>query len=259
MPDRYWSRAHDRTPTALSTWATGSTSPTVWWLSNKKKEGAGIAATLTTRSIFVPYKSFVGMTNYRTQLIRSSLEEKKMNWNRAVWAMLLASLTFVPAGWSQDATQTKKVVKPATTSPAAANQKTNIQAYIQLLRSDVRQQKAEIMGSVMLLSAADAAKFWPIYTEYDAELSKLNDQRLANIHEYALSYSQMTDAKADELIQNAMSYQKQRGELLAKYYDRVKQELGAITAARFVQIEHQLLAIIDLRIAAELPIVGAGS
>jgi hypothetical protein len=183
-----------------------------------------------------------------------------MNKKRAVWVMLLTLLTFAPAGWAQDATPPpKKAVKPAATSPAGANQKTNIQAYIQLLRSDVRQQKAEIMGSVMMLSAADAAKFWPIYTEYDAELSKLNDQRLANIHDYAANYSQMTDAKADELIQNAMSYQKQRGELVAKYYDRVKQELGAITAARFVQVEHQLLSLIDLRIAAELPIVGAGS
>ena len=177
----------------------------------------------------------------------------------AVWVMLLALLTLVPVGWSQSGTQPKTTGKQAGTSTATDNQKTNIQAYIQLLRLDVRQQKAEIMGSIMLLSAADAAKFWPIYTEYDAELSKLNDQRLANIHEYAVSYAQMTDAKADELIQNAMSYQKQRGELLAKYYDRVKQELGAITAARFVQVEHQLLSIIDLRIAAELPIVGAGS
>jgi hypothetical protein len=183
-----------------------------------------------------------------------------MNKNRAVWVMLLAMLVFVPAGWSQDATPPpKKAAKPAATSPAATNQKTNIQAYVQLLRSNVRQQKAEIMGSVMLLSAADAAKFWPIYSEYDAELSKLNDQRIANIHEYALSYAQMTDAKADELVQNALSYQKQRGELLAKYYDRVKQELGAITAARFIQVEHQLLSLIDLQIASELPIVGAGS
>ena len=182
-----------------------------------------------------------------------------MNRKRAVWIMLLAMLAFAPAGWSQDATPPKKAAKPATTSPAAANQKQNIQAYIQLLRSDVRQQKDEIMGAVMLLSAADAAKFWPIYSEYETELTKLNDQRIANIHEYAVNYAQMTDAKADELVQNAMAYQKQRGELLAKYYDRVKQELGAITAARFIQIEHQLLSIIDLRIAAELPIVGAGS
>ena len=111
----------------------------------------------------------------------------------------------------------------------------------------------------MLLSAADATKFWPIYNEYEAELTKLNNQRVANIKEYARTYTQMTDAKADELIQNALAYQKQRGELLAKTYDRVKQALGAITAARFVQVEHQLLSIIDLQVAAQLPIVGEGS
>jgi flagellar biosynthesis/type III secretory pathway protein FliH len=181
-----------------------------------------------------------------------------MNKKSAVWMMLL-TLIFVTVGRPQDKTQAKKTVKQTSTSPVEENKKKNIQAYIDLLRSDVRQQKAEIMGSVMELSAADAAKFWPIYTEYDAELTKLNDQRLANIQEYARTYAQMTDEKADELIKNGMSYQKQRGELLAKYYDRVKQELGGITAARFVQIEHQLLSIIDLRIAAELPIVGAGS
>ena len=45
-----------------------------------------------------------------------------------------------------------------------------------------------MMGAVMQLSAADAAKFWPIYEQYDEELAKLNDQRVANIQEYASSY-----------------------------------------------------------------------
>jgi hypothetical protein len=69
----------------------------------------------------------------------------------------------------------------------------------------------------------------------------------------------MTDEKADELIQSALDYQKQRAELLAKYYERVKQALGGITAARFLMVEHQLLLIIDLQIASSLPIVGEGS
>ena len=111
----------------------------------------------------------------------------------------------------------------------------------------------------MLLSAEDAAKFWPIYSEYDAALTKLNDQRVENIKEYARTYNQMTDAKADELMQNAWAYQKQRQELLAKTYEQVKQALGAITAARFAQVEHQLLLIIDLQIASQLPVVGQGS
>ena len=119
--------------------------------------------------------------------------------------------------------------------------------------------KAEMMGAVMQLSTADAAKFWPIYEQYDEELAKLNDQRVANIQEYASSYDQMTDDKADELIHKAMSYRKQRSELLAKYYEQVKQSLGGITAARFIQVEDQLLLIIHLQMDSSLPVVGQSS
>jgi len=94
---------------------------------------------------------------------------------------------------------------------------------------------------------------------YDVELTKLNDQRVENIKEYARTYNAMTDEKADELIRKSLAYQKQRAELLAKTYDRVKQAVGAITAARFAQVEHQLLLIIDLQIVSSLPVVEQGS
>jgi uncharacterized protein YqeY len=166
----------------------------------------------------------------------------------AISALVTTLLTFAPGVWAQSNAQ-----------PATKSDPQNIQAYIDLLRADVRQQKAEMMGAVMQLSAADAAKFWPIYEEYDAQLAKLNDLRVANIKEYASSYDQMTDEKADELIQKALSYHKQRSELLAKYYERIRQALGGITAARFIQVEDQLLLIIDLQIDSSLPVVGQGS
>ena len=106
----------------------------------------------------------------------------------------------------------------------------------------------------MQLSAADAAKFWPIYSEYDVELNKLNDLRVANIQEYESKYYEMTDEKADDLIRKAMSYRKQRSELIERYYERVKQALGGVTAARFVLVEDQLLLIIDLQINSSLPV-----
>lgn len=176
------------------------------------------------------------------------------NQTRA-WILVLASLVVVSTAQAQATTHPKDTGEQTSTSPN--NQ--NIQAYIDLLRSNVRQQKAEMMGAVMELSAADAAKFWPIYSEYDAELAKLNDLRVATIQEYARTYGQMTDEKADELIQKALAYHKQRSELLAKYYDRVKQQLGGITAARFIQVEDQLLLIIDLQIDSSLPVVGESS
>jgi hypothetical protein len=174
--------------------------------------------------------------------------------NRLLLAILFVQCVLFPHPAGAQ-TKTQKPENKAVASADADAQEKNVQAYIELLRKDVRQQKAEIMGAVMVLPADDAAKFWPIYSEYDVELTKLNDQRVENIKEYARAYDQMTDERADELIQKSWAYQKQRAQLLAKTYDLVKQAVGAITAARFAQVENQLLLIIDLQIASSLPVV----
>jgi hypothetical protein len=177
-----------------------------------------------------------------------------MTKQSAAWILGVTLLVYGPGALAQQNGETSKG-SAATPSPNSQN----IDADIELLRADVRQQKAEMLGAVMQLSASDAAKFWPIYEQYDAELAKLNDQRVANIEDYASNYDTMTDAKADELIGKAMAFRKERSELLAKYYELVKQSLGGITAARFVQVEEQLLLIVDLQIYSSLPVVGQGS
>lgn len=174
----------------------------------------------------------------------------------ASWLPLLMLVATCPAALAQVKPQSQGTKDQSAPSAMTEAQKKNIQAYVDLMRADVRDQKAEIMGSMMQLNIDDAAKFWPIYSEYDAELTKVNNLRVQNITDYAENYSQMTDEKADQLVQSSLDYQKLRGELLAKYYGRMKDALGAITAARFLMIEHQLLLIIDLQIASSLPIVG---
>src|ERR1700757_3702583 len=165
---------------------------------------------------------------------------------------LSAVITRATAQVSTGPTQTDE----QSASPSGTSTSKNMQAYVKLLLSHVRQRKTEVMADMMQLNAVDAAKFWPIYNEYDAELNKLNDLRVENIAEYARTYTQMTNDKADELIQSALADRRQQSDLLAKYYDRVKAQLGATTAARFVQVEDQLLLIIDLQIDSSLPIVG---
>lgn len=171
----------------------------------------------------------------------------------AVCFLLLSVL--LNSGVLTQSQESQKQTPPGAMTDA---QQKNLQEYIELLRSNVRQQEDEIMGAVMALNVDQAAKFWPIYEEYDAELTKLNNLRVANIQDYAGNYDQMTDAQADESAQNAFNYRKQRTELLGKYYCRVKASLGSIEAARFLQIEDQLLAIIDLQITSNLPVVGQG-
>src|SRR5208337_4076235 len=128
-----------------------------------------------------------------------------MKTNKTAWILVLTTMALVPAAWAQESTQPMQTAVEIDTSSNSDAQK-NIQEYVELMRSDVRQRKAETLATVMQLSASDGAKFWPIYSEYDAELAKLNDLRVANIQEYARTYDQMTNKKADELIQKALMY-----------------------------------------------------
>jgi hypothetical protein len=171
--------------------------------------------------------------------------------------LFVAALLVTPVGWAQVTTQRTRAT--TSTSSDSEARKQNVEAYVELMRRDVRQDKAKIMGSIMALSAADAAKFWPIYKDYEARLNKLDDERVDNVDEYVRGYNRMTDQKADELMQKGMAYQRQRAELLASTYERVKQALGAVTAARFLEVESQLQSIIDLQIDSSLPVAGQGS
>lgn len=177
-----------------------------------------------------------------------------MRTNTVSGFAFLAFLAAAPAVHAQTAAPVDKPAAKTTKPPTVKDQ--NVKEYIALLRKDVKSEKSKVMGAVMQLDPDDAAKFWPIYKEYTVELDKVNDLRVANILDYSKNYTSLTDDKADELVRNALQFQQQRNELLGKYYGRMKQELGAITAARFLQVEHQLLLLIDLQIASELPIAG---
>lgn len=140
-------------------------------------------------------------------------------------------------------------------APTAAETKdTNLRAYVELLRADVRAQKVAFLTEMMEFTATEDKAFWPIYRAYDTELSAINDERVTAIEEYANNYQKVSDALADKLAMKALELEGRRTALKQKYYTRFKSELSPITAARFLQIENQLLLIIDLQIAASLPI-----
>ena len=140
-------------------------------------------------------------------------------------------------------------------SGLASNEDMNIRAYIELLRTDVKKSKSHIMGDVMQLDADQAAKFWPVYKDFESGLSVLGDKVVSVVKTYAENYLNMTDPAADGIATQILAIEMQRNELKTKYYERFKTAVGAIVAARFLQVENQLERLIDLQIAAELPVI----
>jgi hypothetical protein len=150
--------------------------------------------------------------------------------------------------------------KPAgqAQNTSSSNQELNTRAYIELLRSDVKKSKSQIVGQVMNFDADQAATFWPIYQRFEADLSKLGDRTVALIQKYSANYEQMTDPVADQLATELLSIEDQRNELKKQYYQKFKQALDPVTAARFLQVENQLERVIDLQIASQLPVIRGG-
>ena len=64
---------------------------------------------------------------------------------------------------------------------------------LELVRSDFRTQKVAIVTAAMRRTEPQAAAFWPVYRQYEAELTAIWDQRLALIKDYAATYQAMTD------------------------------------------------------------------
>jgi hypothetical protein len=157
------------------------------------------------------------------------------------------------------APQTAKPSTPAAEQPtpqlsAGATRDLNLRAYAELLRSDIRTQKVAIITEVVGFTEDEDKAFWPLYREYDAEMSKIGDQRVSNIEDYATHFSSLTDEAADRIARKALDLEAQRQAVKTKYYDRFAKALSPRTALRVMQVEQQLLLLIDLQIVSSLPI-----
>jgi len=129
------------------------------------------------------------------------------------------------------------------------------EAYIELLRSDVKTKKVAIITEVMQFTSEEANAFWPVYREYVFELTKLGDARIALIKDYAQHYKSMADEKAKKLMKEVFKLEGKRTKLKKKYFKKLDRVLPSKTVAKFFQLENQILLLIDLQIASELPLI----
>jgi hypothetical protein len=136
---------------------------------------------------------------------------------------------------------------------ANSDRELNLRAYTELLRADVKAKRVAIITEIMQFNDSEAAAFWPLFRDYDYELSKLGDTKLQLITDYIKNYDDITNEKADDLMSAALALETQRAELKKKHFDIMKKALSARTAARFFQVENQMQQVVDLQISANLP------
>jgi len=127
--------------------------------------------------------------------------------------------------------------------------------YIEIERSVLNSQRKAVVADAMVLTDEEATVFWPLYNEYNDEVYKVKTKRVQIISDYAENFDNLTDVKADELMNSSLKVQDELMRLKKAYYKKFKKILSPSKVVRYFQIENKIDAMINAEIALEIPLV----
>ena len=128
-------------------------------------------------------------------------------------------------------------------------------ANMKIVAEKIRADKKLLVAGNMDLTEAEAAKFWPVYDAYQADLGKIAERTVTLIKNYAASYETMTDEAADKLLTELLGIEKDRVALMQSYRPRFAAVVPARKVSRYYQIENKIRAVINYELADAIPLV----
>jgi len=113
-------------------------------------------------------------------------------------------------------------------SNAAAQALSNaeINAYVEMLRTDLKANKRSAIIDNIPMTDAQSKAFWPLYREYETELFKINDQRVALIKDFSDRYASLQDNDAREFAARYLDFENDRLKLKKKYFKKFGKALS---------------------------------
>ncbi len=127
---------------------------------------------------------------------------------------------------------------------------------LRYLQSIFGMEKKQVVAERMKLSPAESAKFWTMYEEYELFRSEISDRRADNIQQYVKNFSNITEAKADEILKNTFETNDELAKLWQKTYKTMSKELSAKIAGQFTYLEMYFEAIGRQKLAEAIPNIG---
>jgi|SRR5688572_25792546 hypothetical protein len=126
-----------------------------------------------------------------------------------------------------------------------------------VLRDQLGLDKKAVVEANLILTERQAASFWPIYDEYQRELATIDEQLVKVVNEYVERYTNgsITDAIARRLIGEATALDEAEVALRKKTLLKLDGVVPAIEAARYVQIENKIRAVVRFDLADAIPLV----
>ena len=135
----------------------------------------------------------------------------------------------------------------------AAPAMAQVSDMVELTRTVLRSEKKVVFAENMWLTDGEGTAFWPVYNEYEAELSKINDRVLKLLKDYADTFDTLTDAQAKEIVNETFDIREKKLSLRKSYAKKFAKVIPQKKVFRFFQLEYAIEALVNFSIAADLP------
>jgi Spy/CpxP family protein refolding chaperone len=160
-------------------------------------------------------------------------------------AVLAAVCLFNVVGVSGIAQQ----VQPVSTTPAVMDE------MLAAVRSDMQATRADVMAKNLSMTAAQSAKFWPVYEAYQKEQNTIMDDHLKGVQRYIDSFDTLDDAGALALIKAHLDRDERMDSLRQRALGDFQKVVGTKLAARAIQIDRRLSLAYQLQIVSKIPLI----
>ena len=137
---------------------------------------------------------------------------------------------------------------------AVAVAQENAPSQKQLDIAALRAQRKAVVGANMKLSDPEAKAFWPLYQQYEDAMDKVDKRHAQEIKDYAKNYQNLTDAQANQKLDEVMQVGQDRLDVQKEYVPKFRAALPGITVTRFFQIDNKLHALVQCQIAQLVPL-----
>lgn len=152
---------------------------------------------------------------------------------------------------------TRFVVVVAVLFAGSAMAQSTNDTNMEILKQKIKADKKLLVAGNMDLNDAEGKQFWPLYDSYQKELGQLNQNLGKTITEYAEAFNKgpVPNDTAKKLMSEVLNVEEQEVKLKRSYAEKVGNVLSATKAARYIQIENKIRAIVKMELAQAIPLV----
>jgi len=155
------------------------------------------------------------------------------------------ALAITAPAWSADP---PKVQQATLTTP-------EMDKAVADFRSELMARRADVMAKGLTLTSEQAAKFWPLFEQFQKEQDAEVQEQISATDAYAKNYAQLSDEDALAYVNALLERDQKMHDMRIKWLNKFKAVIPVAMAARAIQLDRRLGNVTQVQLSQKIPLI----